>query len=278
MQRLHSPTPKGGSWPPPVIGHRGAAGEAPENTLAGLRCAHSFGCQWVEFDVRITADGEPVLLHDDRLERTTNGQGKVRELPLAAIRRFNAGAWFDPLFACEPVPTLTEVIGVLSELGLGANIELKSERRDAVTTALAVTKVLSQSWPSHLPAPLVSSFSVEAVEVARDYAPAFARGLLIRTVTAARIRRAAALGCTTINVDHRCLRPAIVAELREAGYSVMAYTVNDAARARELWGWGVASIFSDFPSVMNSAATSDLAQPEPRPVRSPASSRRDRLL
>lgn len=258
-----------------MIGHRGAAGEAPENTVAALRRARAVGCKWVEIDVRMTADGELVLLHDDRLERTTNGHGRARELSLASIRRFGAGAWFAAAFVGERVPTLIEVIGVLSELGLAANIELKSERGDATTTALAATKVLLQSWPRHLPAPLVSSFSDEAVEAARDYAPALDRGLLMRTVTAARLRRAAALGCATINVDHRHLRPAVVAELREAGYSVMAYTVNDVVRARELWRWGVSSIFSDFPSIMNSAATAAPAQPETPLLRSPVLSRRD---
>ena len=129
MQRSDSFTLNGtGPWLPLVIGHRGAAGEAPENTLAGLRRAHAVGCKWVEFDVRMTADGELILLHDDRLERTTDGRGKARKLSLAAIRRFDAGAWFDPQSVGEPVPTLCEVIAVLSELGLGANIELKSER------------------------------------------------------------------------------------------------------------------------------------------------------
>jgi glycerophosphoryl diester phosphodiesterase len=279
MHRLDSRNPKGtGPWLPPVVGHRGAAGEAPENTLAGLRRAHSLGCKWVEFDVRITADGELILLHDDRLERTTDGRGRARELPLAAIRRFDAGAWFDPLFVGESVPTLTEAIAVLAELGLGANIELKSEPGDAIATALAATEILSRSWPRHLPAPLVSSFSDKAVEAAHDHAPGLARGLLMRSVTATRQRRAAELGCMTINVDHQRLRRSIVTELREAGYFVMAYTVNDVVRARELWQWGVSSVFSDFPQIMNSAVTVDPVQPETRPLRSPVLSRRDVLL
>ena len=266
-----------GPWLPPVIGHRGAAGEAPENTLVGLRRAHALGCKWVEFDVRLTADGELILLHDDRLERTTNGRGHACELTLAAIRRFDAGAWFDPLFVGEPVPTLHEAIALLAELGLGANIELKSEPGDALATALAATEILSRSWPRHLPAPLVSSFSDQAVEAARDHAPDVPRGLLIRRVTTARQRRAADLGCMTINVDHQSLRPAIVTRLREAGYFVMAYTVNDAVRADELWQWGVSSVFSDFPNIMNSAVTVDQAQPVTRRRLSPILSRRDAI-
>ena len=92
-----------------MIGHRGAAASAPENTLAGLRCAKALGCRWVELDVRLTADRQPVVIHDNRLQRTTDGRGRVSALPLAAIRRHDAGAWFAPSFAGERVPTLEEV-------------------------------------------------------------------------------------------------------------------------------------------------------------------------
>src|SRR5947199_8504280 len=84
---------------PPVIGHRGAAAHAPENTLAGLRRAKALGCSWVEFDVRLTADNEPVLLHDNRLERTTDGRGRVSAMSLAAVRRHDAGPWFHSSFS-----------------------------------------------------------------------------------------------------------------------------------------------------------------------------------
>lgn len=78
---------------PRVIGHRGAAAAAPENTLAGLRKAKELGCSWVEFDVRLTADGAPILLHDDRLERTTSGYGEAAALSLAKVREYDAGGW-----------------------------------------------------------------------------------------------------------------------------------------------------------------------------------------
>ena len=113
---------------PSVIGHRGAAGLAPENTLAALHKAHAVGCRWVEIDLRLTADGALVLLHDERIDRTTNGRGRVARLPWAALQRYDAGGWFDPAFAGEPVPSLAEAIAVLGECGLGANVELKCAR------------------------------------------------------------------------------------------------------------------------------------------------------
>jgi glycerophosphoryl diester phosphodiesterase len=238
---------------PPVIGHRGAAAVAPENTLAGLRRAHALGCRWVEFDVRLTGDSELILLHDDRLERTTNGRGKARRLPLSAIRRCDAGSWFDPSFAGERVPTLAEAIALLSELGLGANLELKAERGDDIEIGVAAADIVARSWPSHLPAPLITSFAADAIGAVRERAPRIACGLLLKTAARNRWRRAQALDCATVNADQRHLRPTTVAELRKAEYAVLAYTVNDAARALELFEWGVSSVFSDVPDVILAA-------------------------
>jgi glycerophosphoryl diester phosphodiesterase len=240
---------------PPVIGHRGAAACAPENTLGGLRRAKALGCRWVEFDVRLTADGELILLHDERLERTTDGSGKARALTLPMIRRHDAGGWFGPSFADERVPTLTEAVGVLAELGLGANVELKAARGREAETGAATADLLSRLWPAHLPAPLISSFLPTALAAARDRAPSMARGLLVRAIPRNWRIHAQSLGCVTIHIEHRHLRPAIVAELRESGYSVLAYTVNDAARARELLAWGVASVFSDVPHIILSGTS-----------------------
>ena len=98
-----------------MIGHRGVAGCAPENTLAGLRKASELKCRWVEFDVRLTADGQLILLHDERLERTTNGRGKAALLSLAMVQRYDAGRRFGASFRGERVPTLAEAVALLSE-------------------------------------------------------------------------------------------------------------------------------------------------------------------
>jgi glycerophosphoryl diester phosphodiesterase len=235
---------------PSVIGHRGAAGCAPENTLAALRWAKALDCRWVEFDVRLTADREPILLHDDRLARTTDGRGQVVRLPLAALRRHDAGGWFAPEFAGERIPTLAEAVALLAELELGANIELKAGRGDAADTGRVVAGALDQLWPPHLPAPLLSSFSPEALAAARLCAPQFARGRLFRRVPRDWRRRAETFGCASIHANHRRLAPTIVAEIRESGYCLLAYTVNEPARARVLLNWGVTSVISDVPHII----------------------------
>lgn len=238
---------------PPVIGHRGAAASAPENTLAGLRRAALLGVRWVEFDVRLTADEVPILLHDARLDRTTDGRGRAAALPFAALRRRDAGSWFAPVFAGERVPTLDEALLVLGELGLGANVELKAERGRAWRTGARVAGVLARAWPAALPPPLVSSFLPQALAGVCAAAPQLARGLLFRALPGNWRTLARRLDCATIHADQRFLDPVSVAEIRRSGYPLLAYTVNDAARARSLFGWGVAAVFSDVPETILAA-------------------------
>jgi len=241
---------------PPLIGHRGAAGCAPENTLAALRKAGEIKCRWVEFDVRLTADGQLILLHDERLERTTNGRGKAALLSLATVQRYDAGRRFGTAFRGERVPTLAEAVALLGELGIGANVELKAVRgREAETGAMAAA-LLCGLWPPQLPAPLISSFSQKALAAVQACEPSIARGMLFRAVPRNWRVLAGRFGCATIHADHRRLHPALVAEIRESGYPLLAYTVNDPGRANTLFGWGVTSVFSDFPHLLVAAAES----------------------
>jgi glycerophosphoryl diester phosphodiesterase len=232
-----------------VIGHRGAAARAPENTLAGLRRAKELGCAWVEFDVRLTSDGALVLCHDGRLERTTTGHGRVSAQTLAAIRRRDAGSWFAPEFAGEIVPTLDEALLLAAQLGLSVNIEIKADRGRAAATGTAVAARLNRS-DGRLPIVLVSSFLRPALAALRDLAPDIPRGLLLRIVPRRWRAIAKGFGCATINTDHRRLDPELVAEIRGAGYPLLAYTVNDPQRAQALFSWGVTSVFTDVPDII----------------------------
>jgi len=241
---------------PAVIGHRGAAGSAPENTLAALREAKALGCRWVEFDVRLTADNQAVLFHDNRLQRTTGVRGKIGASPLAAIRLHDAGRWLGPSFAGERVPTLEEAVMLLAELGLGANVELKAARGREAETGILVAELLARLWPAQLPAPIISSFQREALAAAQARAPSIARGVLFRAVPKNWRAIAERYGCTTIHAEHRRLRPALVAEVRGAGYPLLAYTVNEPDQANKLFAWGVTSVFSDVPGRLVDALAS----------------------
>ncbi|MBO0737111.1 MAG: glycerophosphoryl diester phosphodiesterase [Alphaproteobacteria bacterium] len=242
---------------PPLIGHRGAAACAPENTLAGFRRARALNCRWVEFDVRLTSDRQPILLHDDRLQRTTDGRGKASALSLASIRRHSAGAWFDPSYKEERVPTLEEALRLLAELRLGANIELKAVRGREAETGAVVAERLVQLCPSNLPELLISSFRPVALAAARARAPDIARGILFRAVPTNWRAIAEEAGCATIHVDHQRLYAALADRIRAAGYPLLAYTVNDRERARTLFAWGVSSVFSDDPRRLEGATAPD---------------------
>ncbi len=235
---------------PRVIGHRGAAAYAPENTLAGFRTAARLGVEAVEFDVRLTADDRLVVFHDTTLERTARRRGTVRALPAAELLALDVGAWFGPGFAGETMPSLEAAIETLVALGLGANIEMKCEPGDAADTARALADLLDRHWPADVPPPLVSSFDRDALATLRDCAPQWPRGFLIEALNGDWRRRFDALGCATLHIGARKLRKAQVAEARGAGVPVAVYTVNDPQKAARLYRWGVDSIISDAPDAI----------------------------
>jgi glycerophosphoryl diester phosphodiesterase len=230
---------------PAVIGHRGAAGAAPENTLAGIRKAREFGATWVEFDVKLTKDGHAILFHDDRLERTTDGQGAVAATTLAEIRSLDAGGWFGAAFRGEPVPTFEQALALCAELGLGINVEIKPCVNRAAETAQVTMSTLLELWPLDRPAPLVSSFAPACLRVARDLAPQVPRGYLAGTLPRRWRELMAAYGCTTMHLNHRRMLPGQRAALLTAGIPVVLYTVNDGARARQHLEAGIAGVITD---------------------------------
>jgi len=232
---------------PKVVGHRGAAGHAPENTLAGLRAAHELGIEWVEFDVMLTAEGTPVLFHDETLDRTTDGTGRLADRRWEDLRGLDAGSWFGPAFKGQRVPSLHEALALLGRTGMGANVELKPSEGQDATTGVITAKTLQESWPANLPAPLISSFSEKALGAAADQAPEFPRALLVWEFPADWQARCEALGATGLHASAKHLTEAQARGVLDAGYALRVYTVNDPAQAAGLYAWGVESLFSDYP-------------------------------
>ncbi len=231
---------------PRVMGHRGAAALAPENTLAGLRRAAATRVSWVEIDVKITSDSVPVLFHDDKLKRTTGHRGLMADTPYDVVRTLDAGSWFGPEFAGEPVPTLEAALALVRELGLRANIEIKPTPGRDRDTAAAIVEVIA----SHAPPPLISSFSRECLAVVQTRAPDLPRALLARRMPRDWVSAARALACSTLHVAAWWLTAKRAARIKAAGYSLAAFTVNDVAQARTLFDWGVDCIITDSPDVM----------------------------
>lgn len=235
---------------PRLIGHRGAAGLAPENTLAGLATAVANGLTWVEVDVRLARDGGLVLIHDDTLDRTTGEAGRVRDRTVPEIAGLDAGTWFGPEFAGERVPPIDDYLDSALALGVGVNLEIKALPGDEAETGHWLAHALAARGAS--PPLLVSSFLQTALAVMRDCAPEVPRGLLRRRLGNGWKGALARLDPSTLHLGARGLTRNAVERARGAGLPVAVYTVNDPAEAARLFAWGVDSLFTDRPDLLQS--------------------------
>ena len=231
---------------PRFIAHRCGGALTPENTLAGLRLAGRLGFRAVEFDVMLSADGFPLLIHDETLERTTDGSGRVPEWSLQQLSKLDAGAKHHRAFAGESPPTLAQTLAACRSLGLSANIEIKPAAAHEEQTG-AVVGLQLHSWARDCPeAPLLlSSFSEAALMAAREAAPELPRALLVETIPADWRTRLQRLECHALHCAARHLLPGQAAEITAAGFPLACYTVNRPAAAELLFATGVTAIFTD---------------------------------
>lgn len=244
---------------PKVIGHRGAAAYAPENTLESIHTAADMGVEWVELDVKLTADDVPILFHDDTLDRTTNGSGLVAETEYEQIKQLEAGSWYGDSFTGIKIPTLEEAIDVLIERNLGLNLEIKPCPGREKETAEIALDLLSQYWDDHTRL-LISSFQHVSLEVARDMAADWARGLLLTAEKDSEGNDegiptnwrdlADYLDVKTVNLGTKITTREVVEEIIDLDLHPLVYTVNDPLEGRKYQSWGVDSLFSDEPDVI----------------------------
>lgn len=228
-----------------IIAHRGAAALAPENTLASMRVAFDQGVDFVETDLHLTADGVPVLMHDPTLDRTTSGSGEVADHTLAEVRALEAGSWFNPEFAGEPVPTLEQFLDALGPVNARALVELKGEW--PVEQLRETAELLRARGMVNRVA--LQSFEPETLAGLAEIAPEFARILLTRewdqsTVALAAELRASAVGARAALLDER---PELIAEVQRIGVGVLVYTLNSTRTWDEAVARGVDLVITDDP-------------------------------
>jgi len=235
------------TWPyPRFIAHRGGGVLAPENTLAAMRTAVAHGYAMVEYDVKLSADGVPVLLHDDTLTRTTNGTGPVALLPYASLALLDAGHWYGPAFAGEPVPSLTAIARYTRACEVASNIEIKPCPGRAYETGVQTAHTALDLWGDSSLLPLLSSFSDTALAGAAQAAPGLPRALLVgHQTTPGWLARARQLGCVAVHLDDAMVSRQTVTEIHKAGLRLAVWTVNEPARARTLFDWHVDAIITD---------------------------------
>jgi glycerophosphoryl diester phosphodiesterase len=223
---------------PRWIAHRGGGALAPENTLAGIRLAARMGFSAVEFDVMLSGDGTPALIHDETLERTTSGQGLVCETPDARLFALDAGDG-------ESIPRYSDAVAVCREYGLLANVEIKPAAGFERQTAETVARLSARLWQGARVQPLFSSFSLEVLEIARDLAPQIPRGVLFGQVPADWLAVAQRLQAVTLHCNARHLSDDVLAEAQANGIPVLCYTVNTEKAAKSMFERGVSAFFTD---------------------------------
>lgn len=239
------------SWPlPRIVAHRCGGVLAPENTLIGLEFALAHQCHAVEFDVMLSGSGTAVLIHDETLERTTDGQGRVCEMPDESLLRLDAGSKRAARFAGERIPLFADAIRRCQALGIAIDIEIKPAAGYERETALRAAELAAKAWPVGVEPPLLSSFSVEALEVAAQLAPHLPRAILFEAVPADWMPQLAAVGATGIVCDGRKLTERTARAIKRAGFGLATYTENDPEYARRLLDYGVDSVITDRPDLL----------------------------
>jgi glycerophosphoryl diester phosphodiesterase len=229
-----------------TIGHRGCAAHAPENTLAGLREAAKRGIAWVEIDVCLLRDGTPIIIHDDSIDRTTNGRGLLSDLEWRQVADLDAGSWFAAKFAGERVPRLDDALTEVQALGLGLNLELKIHGDEGERLVDAIMPYLRDSGISR-DALLVSSFDHAALAALHKVAPGFAIGLLYGEVAAGWRAAAEQLDAVAVIGDYRKVSEAAIRDVTGDGRDFYVYTPNDPKTVYAHWRWGIDGVISDDP-------------------------------
>lgn len=238
-------------WPyPKIMAHRCGGALAPENTLPGLRLAALAGCGGVEFDVMLSAAGTPALIHDETLERTTSGNGKVSAAHDEVLFSVDAGIKHHRAFVGTRVPRFDEAIQLCRALGLFANVEIKPATGFERQTGATVAQAAMAGWADAGHLPILSSFSETALGAAMMAVPRLPRGLLFERLPADWKSRCEKLAVIAVHLNGRHLDQATAKAIKAEGYRLLTYTENDPHFARTLLGWGVDTVVTDRPDIV----------------------------
>jgi len=221
------------------IAHRGASGRFPENTLKAFAAAIDAGAQMCELDVQLTGDDALVVIHDETVDRTTDGQGAVRSMKLAELKRLDGGVRFGREFQGERIPTLSEVIA-LADGRCGLNIELKGAGVERTVCELLVER-------SALATAMISSFDWDALAIVRHFEPRVRVGLLATQWPVRLVGAAFELKAESINPRSDIVTEDLCIAAHERNLSVYTWTVDDPSEMRRLIAFGVDGIMTNYP-------------------------------
>jgi glycerophosphoryl diester phosphodiesterase len=226
-------------WPwPKIVAHRGGGSLAPENTLGAIRLGASMGFKGVEFDVMLAGDGTPVIIHDETLERTTNGRGRVPDMSYDELARFDAGGG-------NRIPRYEEAVALCRELGICANVEIKPAQGHERRTGEVVARMTRELWRGAPLGPLLSSFSIDALAAARSVAPELPRGYLVGRMPPDWRDTMQRLRCVALHCNYQSLTAELAREIHGAGYAILLWTVNAPVDAQRLLAMGADCLVTD---------------------------------
>lgn len=224
-----------------VIAHRGASTYAPENTFAAFDLALEMGARHLELDVQLSSDGHLVVIHDDLVNRTTNGWGRVGKHKLAELQALDAGAWFDKKFAGERIPTLQ---AVLERYRGRAHLHVEIKGKTAGLSERTADLIRELGWTRDV---TMTSFQKDKLEALRAYAPELPAGWLLRTIDDEILNEASRFGIAQLCPKADTVTPELVVQLRTAGFHVRAWGVANEALMREMVAAGVDGMTVNFP-------------------------------
>ncbi|WP_262173651.1 glycerophosphodiester phosphodiesterase [Saccharococcus sp. Marseille-Q5394] len=238
-----------------IFAHRGASGNFPENTIAAFMEAARLPVFGVEFDVHMSADGELVVIHDESIDRTSDGTGYVKDMSLAELKKHDFGNWFSPEFLGETIPTLADVLEVFDSTDHKLNIELKS---DIFPYEGMVEKVLDLIAERQMESRIIiSSFDHSAISTVKRFNPQIETAALFMEVLVHPMDYLNKIPTDALHILFpAALRPTI-AEVINSGMPVRTFTVNDKTYAQTLKQAGVQAIFTDYPEKLYSFLSSN---------------------
>lgn len=236
-----------GKFPILVVAHRGFSGAAPENTLIAFRKGIEVGSDMIELDVHLTRDGEIAVIHDETLERTTNGKGRIVDHTLQELKKLDAGSSFGPQFAGEKIPTLKEVLD-LAKGRVPVNIEIKNPTHGKYTIAELTERVLREvNQAGMMDRVIFSSFNPAALEWIGRKEPRAGGAFLFHRPWNFLRDIPGSQEYAVLNLRNIHLTREKVAEIKKAGKIINVYTVNTDEEMKQFVDWGVDGIITNHP-------------------------------
>ena len=242
---------------PIIFAHRGASGDAPENTLAAFKLGLEQGCDGFELDVHLSQDGGIVVIHDGTIDRTTDGTGVVHEMTVDQLKSYDAGSWFDDKYKGEQIPLLEEVFDLAPE-HITINVEIKGSYNQKLEPALV--ELLKRK--NRLDSVVVSSFDWKCLQFIKELEPRIKIGLLynIRLAHHEKLPAAAGVEVFSLHPQDALFESKDMIRVHAEGYAVYGWTINNEAKMKRALENGMDGIITNYPGVLRSILQASAAK------------------